>query len=294
MRWLLLLFFGTLAIAENVHKVSSSDSYLDAYQETKTNAKVTKAQKKSDGVYPVYSGNAQYFGPSDSFQPNYGPLPSSYGSPSNHYGPPIDNYGPSIDNYGPPSPQYGPPVPNYGPGPAYGSFAEPAPQYGPPIYGPPAQNLQVFYGVPHAMISIWDKLWEKIKWKLDLLTIGKIILKLIIFKKIVNFIAIIFLLLFIPSLKHKKGFFSTENDEAERGIQNTGNVIDERLQNIASFVSQSIEKYSTLESQDADCSTVYCRIQRDLKNIKNETTYNRLVELYARDFESSQKKSAKV
>lgn len=88
-----------------------------------------------------------------------------------------------------------------------------------PAYGPPSQNLQVFYGVPHAMISIWDKVWEKIKWKLDLITLGKILLKLVIFKKIVSFIAIIFLLLFIPALKHKKGFFAEENSRQNRGVK---------------------------------------------------------------------------
>lgn len=68
------------------------------------------------------------------------------------------------------------------------------------------------------MISIWDKVWEKIKWKLDLITLGKILLKLVIFKKIVSFIAIIFLLLFIPALKHKKGFFAEENSRQDRGL----------------------------------------------------------------------------
>ena len=49
------------------------------------------------------------------------------------------------------------------------------------------------------MFSIWDKL----KFKLDLFTIGKIILKLVIFKKVVSLIAILCLLMFIPTLKHK-------------------------------------------------------------------------------------------
>lgn len=50
------------------------------------------------------------------------------------------------------------------------------------------------------MLGILDKL----KFKIDLFTIGKIILKLIIFKKIVALIAILCLLLFLPSLKHKE------------------------------------------------------------------------------------------
>lgn len=50
-----------------------------------------------------------------------------------------------------------------------------------------------------------DEHWllDKFKFKLDLFTIGKILLKLIIFKKIVKFIALIGLLLFLPKLQTK-------------------------------------------------------------------------------------------
>lgn len=73
--------------------------------------------------------------------------------------------------------------------------------YGPPAYYPPPQPEPV-YGVPHALIS---GLLDKLKFKLDLFTLGKIILKLVLFKKLVSFIAVICLLLFIPSLKHMSG-----------------------------------------------------------------------------------------
>lgn len=46
-------------------------------------------------------------------------------------------------------------------------------------------------------------LLDKFKFKLDLFTIGKILIKLIIFKKIVKFIALICLLLFLPRLQTK-------------------------------------------------------------------------------------------
>lgn len=50
-----------------------------------------------------------------------------------------------------------------------------------------------------------DEHWllDKFKFKLDLFTIGKILLKLIIFKKIIKFIALICLLLFLPKLQTK-------------------------------------------------------------------------------------------
>ncbi|KAL1490829.1 hypothetical protein ABEB36_013456 [Hypothenemus hampei] len=186
--WKLILFlpiFFCVAIAIENSKVSLRDSYLDAYQELKN-----KAQKKSDQVYPAYSGN------------QYGPIQS----PTYQYGPPVRPLG---QEYGPPPPSQYQPSPN-------GLYGEA--QYG-PVYGQPAaQNLQVFYGVPHAMINVWDRFLNTIKWKLDVFTIGKIILKLVIFKKIVSFIAIICLLLFIPSLKHKKVSNDVQDEINKRNL----------------------------------------------------------------------------
>lgn len=146
-------------------------------------------------------------------------------------------------------------------------------------YGPPAQNLQVFYGVPHAMISIWDKVWEKIKWKLDLLTLGKILLKLVIFKKIVSFIAILFLLLFIPAFKKKKGFF--EDSDQERALSkssagkggfrgrrfgaNEGFLEDERLNEVAAFVGEALSKFVAPNEKEEGCSGRYCKVMRRLE-----------------------------
>lgn len=116
----------------------------------------------------------------DSYLPqnNYGP-PKKYGAPSDYYGPPKQTYGPPMHSYGPPAPVYGPPKP--------------------------------VYGVPYEAPSFFDK----IDFKLDLLTFAKILLKLVIFKKIVKFIAMVCLLFFIPKLIHiKKG----KDDEEERNV----------------------------------------------------------------------------
>lgn len=72
--------------------------------------------------------------------------------------------------------------------------------------------MMSFYGMPHAMLSFLDK----IKMKLNVFTILKIILKLVIFKKIVSFIALICLLLFIPKFKLSKE--ETDEDIARRSI----------------------------------------------------------------------------
>lgn len=87
--------------------------------------------------------------------------------------------------------------------------------------------------------SIEKWLLEKIKFKVDFYTIGKILLKLVIFKKIVKFIGIICLLLFLPTLKKKLGMgdkdhhSSDESDdesEEERLLKNTSRLT--RIQDI--------------------------------------------------------------
>lgn len=76
--------------------------------------------------------------------------------------------------------------------------------YGPPSY--PPQEPPPPYGMPHALIGgILSELLEKLKFKINLFTFGKLLLKLVLFKKLVSFIAVICLLLFIPWLKNVKG-----------------------------------------------------------------------------------------
>ncbi|XP_030748859.1 formin-F-like [Sitophilus oryzae] len=252
-----IVFYFTVFLipimAEEVLQVTARDSYLDAYKESRADLnksnKEIKVNRKSGVVFPVYPG------PSGS---GYEPEGVQYGPPAPQYGPPGPQYGPPGPQYGPPGPQYGPPGPQYGPppsppysppSPSYGgSFAEPAGYPPAPVYGSP-QNLQVFYGVPHAMVSIWDKLWEKIKWKLDLFTLGKILLKLVIFKKIVSLIAILCLLLFIPSLKHKKLFPS--GDHEERSSEK------DPLNEITSFVTGAIDHYNNMNRKDLGPTKTY-------------------------------------
>lgn len=60
------------------------------------------------------------------------------------------------------------------------------------------------YGPPPTQAARGDWLWDKFHFKFDLLTMGKILLKLLIFKKIVKFIGVICLLMFLPTLIEKK------------------------------------------------------------------------------------------
>lgn len=145
---------------------------------------------------PPISG--EYGPPSSSYEP---PGPS-FGPPSSSYGPPSSSYGPLSSSYGPPSSSYGPPSSSYGP-PSF-SYHYGPPSYGRPVnvfnYGPVPQKFPIIHSAPR------DEHWlfDKFKFKLDLFTIGKILIKLIIFKKIIKFIALICLLLFLPKLQTKQ------------------------------------------------------------------------------------------
>ncbi|KAK9874927.1 hypothetical protein WA026_005742 [Henosepilachna vigintioctopunctata] len=208
-----LIFHGCLVItfADGAHKTSNEkDSYLEAYTKTKTlnspKVSVVKGNRREGDVgypYPVPHPEPQYGGPG--YGPDSYPPQKSYGPPAPVYGPPQPVYGPP--HHVPPQPVYGPPhhVP---PQPVYGP---PQPIYGPPqpVYGPPPSN---FKGIPYSLI---ESVIDKFKFKLSLFTIGKIILKLVIFKKFVSFVAILCLLLFIPSLKNKNIMQMPQMDEEQ-------------------------------------------------------------------------------
>ncbi|XP_017466051.1 PREDICTED: uncharacterized protein LOC108358979 [Rhagoletis zephyria] len=115
-----------------------------------------------------------------------------------------------------------------------------APPHPLPIYGPlnTAHAPQIF----HQPVSSYNprEHWiiEKLKKKINLFAFGKIILKLLVFKKIVKFIGVICLLLFLPKLKDflkddmsvdesnaESSRIITEKDELERHISKLQAVI---------------------------------------------------------------------
>nr|XP_023025316.1 basic proline-rich protein-like [Leptinotarsa decemlineata] len=213
------------------------DSYLKAYKKSHSESvKVLDSSvKRSDREFQV-NPNDGY--PYPTPQPQYG-SPVNYGPSGSQYD--VHNPYPPLPAYGPPAPPpaYGPPAPPvYGPPappPVYGPPAPP-PAYGPPVYGPPS-SVQVFYGVPHALGSIWDKL----KFKLSLFTLGKILLKLIIFKKIVSWIAVLCLLLFIPSLKQK---VESSDGSLNEGSRAFGKFSDETVSNMTDFILRALDSKS--------------------------------------------------
>lgn len=227
--------------------VQKTDSYLDAYSKSRIEAEKAKqgviivtakdGEKKisnRDDSYSGYdysaphsgvdgtsfstSGSSGYSGPSspNSYSPpsSYGPPVKfepeiTYNSPPNTYGPPVNTYGPPANTYGPPAVNYGPPAQNYGP---------PVQPYGPPVhkpipvYGPPPKPS---YGVPYTAPGLG--FLDKLSLKLDILTVAKLMLKFLIFKKIVTMIAVVCMLLVIPKLiSFKKDASPSGNDDEDR------------------------------------------------------------------------------
>lgn len=81
-------------------------------------------------------------------------------------------------------------------------------------YGPPPRPI--VHSAPR------DEHWllDKFKFKLDLFTLGKLLIKLILFKKFIKFVALICLLLFLPKLQsksmmHVQDFFGADDDEED-------------------------------------------------------------------------------
>ncbi|XP_028162972.1 heterogeneous nuclear ribonucleoprotein L-like [Ostrinia furnacalis] len=245
---------------------------------------------------PPYSGDTSFSSGSTSFSgsdsssylpptSNYGPVKFesdiTYNSPPNTYGPPSPNYPPNpASSYGPPSPSYGPPSPSYGPpsnsyGPPAQTYGPPANTYGPPVhkplppppppvYGPP---LKPSYGVPYTAPGFG--FLDKLSLKLDILTIAKLLLKFLIFKKLVTMLAVVCMLLVIPKLiSFKKDDAGQSNDEDER---NFGRKKLVELTSAQELVERALYVYGR---QQPSCG-VTCRVRRVLDDIYDFQPYFR-------------------
>ncbi|KAB0802166.1 hypothetical protein PPYR_04352 [Photinus pyralis] len=175
-----------------------------------------------------------------------------------------NNHGAGGYEYPAPSPVYGPSHPTYGPPPSY------------PIYGTPPEQ----HGIP---FSIIHSLFDKLKFKLEIVTLLKILLKVILFKKFVSFVAILCLLLFIPWLS-KKGHGNNhnggngDNDDGDyddmRKLERRSIFRGDNLNNITVYVLEAIEKYASNQMGDnptgSKCSSLYCRVNRIAKDFSNK------------------------
>lgn len=225
--------------------------------------------------YPVYNQNQNHSDTPDvaasssqsteTFNPvqlNYDTKTNSY---STYYSPPSSHYG-----VPPPSPTYLPlpsPMPTYGPPSYTPSYSYLPPQH--PSYGPPP-SIYPSTASSHEENKKSHESWflEKIVKKFDLVLMSKLLLKLIIFKKIVKFIGIICLLLFIPAIKKKfEEVAENVSGEEDRNGRNYKFLdayanTDFRVKEIANFALTAVEGFES--HQIPWCvgeSEFYCRFQ---------------------------------
>ncbi|XP_046749776.1 uncharacterized protein LOC124413314 [Diprion similis] len=229
--------------------------------------------------FDIFDPSTGYGSPS----PTHGKPQTSYGAPQPSYGAPQTSYGaPQTpqNSYGPPSVSYGPPPPQnvYGP-PSSSYLPAQGPQQGEARgYGPPAPT----YGAPYALpgmpslpsIPMIDFTWP-FALKLNAFTLAKVILKLVIFKLIVKFIAIICLLLFIPKLETDK-----KDDKQEDDYEGRANGDMDRLNFLTAMVLGSIEKQYE-KNEKIDCTSFTCRFRRALTYGESWADYLRLFNSYA-------------
>ncbi|EFN89910.1 hypothetical protein EAI_00963 [Harpegnathos saltator] len=175
---------------------------------------------------------------------------------NDHYGPPHNPPSSSFypqSSYGPPENSYPPPQQAYG---ASIHSSPPSPVYGAPYALPDVSHISI--------LPTFDLGWP-IALKLNAFTIAKIILKLVIFKMIVKFIAAICLLLFIPKLEIIKKKGNKHEDDEERGLSSPY-ATSETLNDLESIIRSSVEKYEALNDAASSststqkCTTPGCRV----------------------------------
>ncbi|KAH8362856.1 hypothetical protein KR084_001763 [Drosophila pseudotakahashii] len=178
------------------------------------------------------SGGYSYSSPpNNNYLPPATPAPEYLPPPNNGYQynpPPNNNYLP------PPNNNYLPPPPEYGPPPGYPSYGPP-----PPPFYKPALPIPYSHG----------SFLEHLKSKINLYTLGKILLKLLIFKKIVKFIGLIFLLLVLPKLKNifKDDMMSGSGESSDgmesKFVETDKDKLAQQIEDLYDFVINSIENF---------------------------------------------------
>ncbi|XP_055523689.1 uncharacterized protein LOC129717649 [Wyeomyia smithii] len=171
---------------------------------------------------------------------------------------------PSIGAYGaPPKPVYGAPKPVYGPA---------TPVYSPPT---PAGN-----GVPYLSPESW--LLSKLKLKFSWFTLAKILLKLVIFKKIVKFIALLCLLFFIPTLKPSESDNNQNGgDDYRRLTYDKHYDYDTQLNEVTRFALKALEAF-TIDNElyCPEDNLLSCRAKRMFDFIDEEYPLKKILRMF--------------
>ncbi|XP_031620352.1 uncharacterized protein LOC116338920 isoform X2 [Contarinia nasturtii] len=256
------------SVVDKIEKRTDQDSYIDALHKTHAEDSL---HYNSISSHPGYS---------------YGPPSTEYGPPSSEYGPPVPSpsYGPVSTEYGPPvpSPSYGPPSFSYQYGPPSYQGSRPINVYN---YGPAPPKFPVVHSSPR------DEHWlfDKFKFKLDLFTIGKILIKLIIFKKIVKFIALICLLLFLPRLQTKHmnvvdmlsgGGDESEEEPDEKRSFDFRQSRQKQINEVSRFAMTAIQSFTDKHLvKCGNLSDIPCRFQSMVDIIDDKYPYERIIEM---------------
>nr|XP_033342698.1 DNA-directed RNA polymerase II subunit RPB1-like isoform X2 [Megalopta genalis] len=288
---------------------SHRDSYLEALSHSRTSSDPREgvvsadgtgpAQRRKEYAGPVYTGKDSEIGATHPRIVYGSPDRDTFSMvPSNSYSLPTrgsadfagfqNAYGQS-QSYPQSYPQSQPPRATYG-APSH-SYPPTSYEYLPPqqAYGPPAPT----YGVPHGssetpsfVLPTIDFSWP-FALKLNAFTLAKILLKLVIFKMIVKFIAVICLLLFIPKLEiKKKGNKPMNNndddddddDEGRRSLDGNPRFW-RRLNELAAFASDALGEYESLNNVDR--SGTVSRSSRGQLLGETWYDYSRLLHSYA-------------
>ncbi|XP_003692139.1 uncharacterized protein LOC100869260 isoform X2 [Apis florea] len=296
---------GELSVTRSVERKSGGpfsyrrDSYLEALRHSRTSTDPREGivdvvgsgsfhRRKEQSLGPVYTTKRSEIPVSSSSRivhvdrDSFSMVPSdSYSLPTrtsadfngvkNTYGPPQSSYG---------SPSYGPPPSNdYSYGTSGGGYS-------------PYQPQQA-YGAPHGIsdsvqlsLPSIDFSWP-FALKLNAFTLAKILLKLVIFKMIVKFIAVICLLLFIPKLEIKKGNkgnnMEGSNDDEDEGRRflNANSMVWDRLNRLTLVVHDAMKQYGVdVVKPRSECSTLQCQIQRAFEHDESWPDYEQLLQNY--------------
>ncbi|XP_036148396.1 uncharacterized protein LOC105833025 isoform X2 [Monomorium pharaonis] len=218
-----------------------------------------------DSIYASKSPRITYSGPNspsptDPYSQPFRPSVDNdrYNGPQNSYGPPQNSYGPPSDG-----PSFYPQTSSYGP-----NFLSSQQGYGPSIHTSVPTPI---YGAPYALPDVTHvsllpsiDLGLPLALKLNAFTIAKIILKLVIFKMIVKFIAVICLLLFIPKLEIVKKVSNNKDDDDEERNFSSPYASLEKLNGLENIVKSSVEKYEAQNNARSNstekCTTLGCRV----------------------------------
>ncbi|KAG7200796.1 hypothetical protein KM043_003169 [Ampulex compressa] len=269
------------------------DSYLEALRHSRTNEgpkqEIVKPQgpsgNKKSSIRREYIGSEE--GPVYIPEREYGSPPSGASNSYSLATHPSSNTNGIDSTYNGPHSAYGPPHRPYGHQNSYGDLT--ISSYSQQAYGPPSYS----YGAPHALpetpqISIFpsfDFSWP-FALKLNAFTLAKILLKLVIFKMIVKFIAVICLLLFIPKLEMKKNNQNDMDDEEEgRQYLPKTHESSRSLDRLAHAVRTAHESYEALNRGRSDgtedCASFGCRLRSALSVEQPWSDYLGLFKSYA-------------